>query len=162
LGCRSKGRGFEDVRRHPWFKSIDWDALEAKEAQPPFVPDASLFPILGMPCPRFLQGKQSNFDVSHELDEFLMVEKPLTHTKRKATDLDKLKPELRYLEEQCVDYSCFSDLFLNIPPTALPFMISPDQNACLTTRIINQWFLLRRNTESAQRPLCPTEVQLLR
>lgn len=47
--------------------------------------------------------KQANFDVSHELDEFLMVEKPLTHTKRKVNpDLDKLKPELRQLEEQSV------------------------------------------------------------
>jgi hypothetical protein len=32
-----------------------------------------------------------------------MVEKPLTHTKRKANaDLDKLRPELRQLEEQYV------------------------------------------------------------
>ena len=47
------------------------------------------------------QLKTANFDVSHELDEFLMVEKPLTHTKRKANaDLDKLRPELRQLEEQ--------------------------------------------------------------
>jgi serine/threonine kinase 32 len=47
--------------------------------------------------------KQANFDVSHELDEFLMVEKPLTHSKRKANpDLEKMKPELRQLEEQCV------------------------------------------------------------
>lgn len=41
--------------------------------------------------------------MSHELDEFLMVEKPLTHTKRKAhPDFEKMKPELRQLEEQCV------------------------------------------------------------
>lgn len=47
--------------------------------------------------------KQANFDVSHELDEFLMVEKPLTHSKRKVNpDLDKMKPELRQLEEQYV------------------------------------------------------------
>jgi serine/threonine kinase 32 len=47
--------------------------------------------------------KQANFDVSHELDEFLMVEKPLTHSKRKANpDLEKMKPELRQLEEQYV------------------------------------------------------------
>jgi serine/threonine kinase 32 len=46
--------------------------------------------------------KQANFDVSHELDEFLMVEKPLTHTKRKNNqdNIDKLKPEFRQLEEQ--------------------------------------------------------------
>jgi len=47
--------------------------------------------------------KQANFDVSHELDEFLMVDKPLTHSKRKANpDLEKMKPELRQLEEQSV------------------------------------------------------------
>ncbi|KAJ3573124.1 hypothetical protein NP233_g2624 [Leucocoprinus birnbaumii] len=89
LGCRPNGLGFDDIRRHPWFSSIDWDALEAKELQPPYVPDM----------------KQANFDVSHELDEFLMVEKPLTHSKRKANpDLEKMKPELRQLEEQFTVY----------------------------------------------------------
>ena len=48
---------------------------------------------------------KANFDVAHELDEFLMVEKPLTHQKRKQhPDLEKMKPELRQLEEQCVLY----------------------------------------------------------
>jgi len=47
--------------------------------------------------------KQANFDVAHELDEFLLAEKPLTHTKRKANpDLEKMKPELRQMEEQYV------------------------------------------------------------
>lgn len=47
--------------------------------------------------------KKANFDVSHELDEFLMVEKPLVHSKRKQNpDLEKMKPELRQLEEQYV------------------------------------------------------------
>ena len=47
--------------------------------------------------------RKANFDVSHELDEFLMVEKPLTHSKRKQNpDLEKMKPELRQLEEQYV------------------------------------------------------------
>lgn len=57
-----------------------------------------------LPSPRRihpLQVKKANFDVTHELDEFLMVEKPLTHTKRKANpDLAKMKPEWRQLEEQ--------------------------------------------------------------
>ncbi|KAF9007613.1 kinase-like domain-containing protein [Cyathus striatus] len=89
LGCRPQGQGMEDIRQHPWFSSINWDKLEAKESQPPFAPDL----------------KQANFDVSHELDEFLMVEKPLTHSKRKANpDLDKMKPELRQLEEQFTVY----------------------------------------------------------
>ncbi|PPQ91033.1 hypothetical protein CVT25_013958 [Psilocybe cyanescens] len=90
LGCQPGGQGIEDIRRHPWFSGIDWDNLESKECQPVFVPDM----------------KQANFDVSHELDEFLMVEKPLTHSKRKANpDLEKMKPELRQLEEQFTLYN---------------------------------------------------------
>lgn len=89
LGCRPNGQGFEDVKSHPWFANIDWDLLVSKDLEPPFVPEMG----------------SANFDVSHELDEFLMVEKPLTHTKRKANqDLDKLKPELRQLEEQFTVY----------------------------------------------------------
>lgn len=89
LGCRSLDEGIEDVRRHPWFNNLNWDLIETKRSEPPFTPDL----------------KHSNFDVSHELDEFLMVEKPLTHTKRKANaDLDKLRPELRQLEEQFTVY----------------------------------------------------------
>ena len=55
------------------------------------------------------QMKKANFDVSHELDEFLMVEKPLTHTKRKQhPDLEKMRPELRQLEEQYVGRAAIS------------------------------------------------------
>lgn len=39
LGCKPNGQGMEDIRCHPWFKGIDWDALENKEVSPPFVPD---------------------------------------------------------------------------------------------------------------------------
>lgn len=60
-----------------------------KEIQPPFVPDLD----------------RTNFDVSHELDEFLMVEKTLTHSQRKKNvDVDKMKPEYRALEEQFTVY----------------------------------------------------------
>ncbi|KIP02208.1 hypothetical protein PHLGIDRAFT_130859 [Phlebiopsis gigantea 11061_1 CR5-6] len=89
LGCRSRGQGIEDIHNHPWMASIDWDQLRKKDIQPPFVPDM----------------KKANFDVSHELDEFMMVEKPLTHSKRKANpDLEKMKPELRQMEEQFTVY----------------------------------------------------------
>lgn len=89
--------------------SIDWDALRSKDVQPPFVPDVSacrnLFPCQSFMNVTFLQMKKANFDVSHELDEFMMVEKPLTHSKRKAhPDLEKMKPELRQLEEQFTIY----------------------------------------------------------
>ena len=53
--------------------------------------------------------RKANFDISHELDEFLMVEKPLTATKRKQNvDPSKLKPEFRQLEEE---YVFFENLF---------------------------------------------------
>lgn len=39
LGCRPNGQGIEDIRHHPWFSSIEWDTIENKESQPPFVPD---------------------------------------------------------------------------------------------------------------------------
>lgn len=45
LGCRDKDLGIDDIRNHPWMKSIDWDSIENKEAQPPFVPDVR-FPII--------------------------------------------------------------------------------------------------------------------
>jgi hypothetical protein len=85
------------------------------------------------------QMKQANFDVSHELDEFLMVEKPLTHTKRKANaDLDKLKPELRHLEEK---YVCASAALRRDSQTqscaASQCMTLPDRNGYLTTRTTN-------------------------
>ncbi|KAH7928248.1 kinase-like protein [Leucogyrophana mollusca] len=93
LGCRPNGQGINDIHRHPWLSSTDWENIDTKEAQPPFVPDM----------------KKANFDVSHELDEFLMVEKPLTHTKRKANpDIAKMKPELRQLEEQFTIYDFMS------------------------------------------------------
>ncbi|KAH7907274.1 kinase-like domain-containing protein [Hygrophoropsis aurantiaca] len=93
LGCRPNGEGINDIHRHPWLSKTDWASLDTKESQPPFVPDM----------------KKANFDVSHELDEFLMVEKPLTHTKRKANpDIAKMKPELRQLEEQFTVYDFMS------------------------------------------------------
>ena len=49
LGCRGKGRDIPDIREHPWFASIDWDVLEQKEAQPPFVPDVGLRHVYRLP-----------------------------------------------------------------------------------------------------------------
>ncbi|OJA11154.1 hypothetical protein AZE42_02368 [Rhizopogon vesiculosus] len=93
LGCRPNGQGFQDIKNNPWLVGADWESMETKAARPPFVPDI----------------KKANFDVTHELDEFLMVEKPLTHTKRKANpDLAKMKPEWRQLEEQFAVYDFVS------------------------------------------------------
>ncbi|KAF9265778.1 kinase-like protein [Marasmius fiardii PR-910] len=111
LGCRPNK---EDLKAHPWFKGIDWGTLDDKEASTPFSIDQ----------------KSANFDVSHELDEFLMVEKPLTHSKRKANvDLDKLGPELRQLEEKFTVYDCTRSTRNSYYPHNQPISISGDVDA---------------------------------
>ncbi|TMW68666.1 hypothetical protein Poli38472_006134 [Pythium oligandrum] len=37
IGCRP-GAGVEDIKRHPFFAEIDWDALERRGVKPPFKP----------------------------------------------------------------------------------------------------------------------------
>ncbi|KAK2463449.1 hypothetical protein APHAL10511_004535 [Amanita phalloides] len=88
LGCRRR-RDIEDIKNHSWFSTIDWDKLESKTLPSSFIPDS----------------QEANFDIAHELDEFLLVEKPLTHSKRKANrDLEKMKPEFRQIEEEYTVY----------------------------------------------------------
>jgi len=41
MGCKPHGEGLVNIQRHPWFKSIDWGLLEAKQVVPPFQPDVS-------------------------------------------------------------------------------------------------------------------------
>ncbi|KAF8817588.1 kinase-like protein [Phlegmacium glaucopus] len=87
FGCKPQGEGFQELRRHPWFKSIDWDTLESKEQTPPFTPDA----------------KKANFDASHELEELLLEDNPLKAKARKANQ-DNLSVEMRQMEEQFTSY----------------------------------------------------------
>lgn len=44
MGCHSGRWGAEEVRKHPFFKSINWKRLEAGVTEPPFVPDVSNSP----------------------------------------------------------------------------------------------------------------------
>jgi len=87
FGCNSEGEGFQELRRHPWFKPIDWDTLESKKLTPPFTPDA----------------KKANFDASHELEELLLEDNPLKAKARKANQ-DNLSVEMRQMEEQFTSY----------------------------------------------------------
>ncbi|TFK51637.1 kinase-like protein [Heliocybe sulcata] len=87
LGCKPNGEGFEELRRHPWFKNIDWGTLESKQQTSPFIPDS----------------KKANFDASHELEELLLEDNPLKAKQRKANQ-DNLSPEMRQMEEQFTTY----------------------------------------------------------
>ncbi|KAH9852103.1 kinase-like protein [Lenzites betulinus] len=88
LGCKPNGEGFEELKRHPWFASIDWDTLDTKEQTAPFIPD----------------NKKANFDASHELEELLLEDNPLRAKQRKERDISSLSAEMRQMEEQFTPY----------------------------------------------------------
>lgn len=89
LGCKLNGEGIEDVKRHPWFSSIDWEKLEAKQLDSPFVPDS----------------KKANFDATHELEELLLEDNPLKARRRNPNqDVNTLSAEYRQMEEQFTTY----------------------------------------------------------
>lgn len=87
-GCKPNGEGFQELRRNPWFKDIDWEKLELKELTPPFVPDA----------------KKANFDASHELEELLLEDNPLKAKARKASNQENMTPEYKQMEDQFTPY----------------------------------------------------------
>ncbi|KAI8354675.1 kinase-like domain-containing protein [Blakeslea trispora] len=66
-------QGFKKLMKHPWLDGIEWNTLETKQAQPPFVPD----------------NKRANFDPTHELEEILLEENPLKVKKRSNKDPKK-------------------------------------------------------------------------
>lgn len=82
LGCKLER--LDEIRRHPWFQSVDFSSLETKQLQPPFVPD----------------NKKANFDASHELEELLLEDNPLKARHRKQQDINNLSAEMRQMEEQ--------------------------------------------------------------
>ncbi|KAJ2481445.1 hypothetical protein IWW56_001773 [Coemansia sp. RSA 2131] len=74
LGCGPNG--FETLKSHPFFASIDWAELEARQTPPPFVPNNDL----------------SNFDISHDLEEMLLEPEPLLDISRRRTTAKRSKP----------------------------------------------------------------------
>ncbi|KAJ1558286.1 hypothetical protein HK096_002505, partial [Nowakowskiella sp. JEL0078] len=68
LGCTPSG--FDEFMAHPWFSGWDWDATEKKMLSPLFVPAAN----------------QANFDATHDLEELLLDENPLTYGRKKKKD----------------------------------------------------------------------------
>ncbi|KAH0836561.1 kinase-like domain-containing protein [Lanmaoa asiatica] len=111
LACKS-GEGFDELRRHPWFQPIDWQALESKELPPPFTPDVRSSSLTGtfsqlqlfIHLTPHLQSKKANFDASHELEELLLEDNPLKAKQRKPRDVNSLSAEMRQMEEQFTSY----------------------------------------------------------
>lgn len=69
-----------------------------------------------------------NFDVQHELDEFMAVEKPLKHKKPSANrpDPERMRPELRQLEEQFTMYDFTTTTRRSYYPMNEPIVATKD------------------------------------
>ncbi|ORX89718.1 kinase-like protein [Basidiobolus meristosporus CBS 931.73] len=86
LGCGPDG--FLHIQQHPFFRDIDWDELEQKRSRPPFAPSQ----------------KQSNFDITYDLEELLLEQNPLETRPRKRNqklratlgkELERIEKEFR-------------------------------------------------------------------
>ena len=154
IACRSRERGMDDFKKHPWFSDIEFDQLMEKEIQPPFVPDLH----------------RTNFDVSHELDEFLMVEKTLTHSQRKKNvDVDKMKPEYRTLEEQFTVYDYTRHQRTSYYPHNQPIVMSKGEvegesyviPSATNTVVPNQTYLERSTVRASMAQISTGQVSIV-
>lgn len=139
-------------KTHPWFADVEFDRLMEKEIQPPFVPDLN----------------RTNFDVSHELDEFLMVEKTLTHSQRKKNiDVDKMKPEYRMLEEQFTVYDHTSNHRTSYYPHNQPIVVSKSDRdsyvipSASNTVVPNQTYLERSQVRGSMAQVSHAQVSIV-
>lgn len=137
-------------KKHPWFADIDFDRMMEKEIQPPFVPDLN----------------RTNFDVSHELDEFLMVEKTLTHSQRKKNvDIDKMKPEYRTLEEQFTVYDYTRKQRTSYYPHNQPIIGNGgegESNVSATNTVVpNQTYLERSTVRASVGKISACQVSIV-
>ncbi|KAI0255083.1 kinase-like protein [Lactifluus subvellereus] len=146
LGCRTGTSSIAEIQSHSWFSQLNWRKLEAKQLDPPFVPNQD----------------RANFDVSHELDEFMLAEKPLTHHKRKANP-EKMKPEMRQLEDNFMVYDFERTVRQSYYPLnehlvvthsydghARPAVFASQTNTSVQTTTIN-------SSSRSSSPLAPTE-----
>ncbi|KAF2098401.1 kinase-like protein, partial [Rhizodiscina lignyota] len=69
--------GFDTFTNHPFFRSLDFDALERKEIEPIFKPSAD----------------KTNFDATYDLEELLLEEAPLEARARRQKPREKLKDD---------------------------------------------------------------------
>ncbi|KAI9187988.1 hypothetical protein H9P43_002379 [Blastocladiella emersonii ATCC 22665] len=81
------GAGHADLMAHSAFKRIDWDLLQQKEIEPPFVPD----------------DRKLNFDARYELEEILLEENPL-HAKPRKKDPSSQSREMRIIESEFLPF----------------------------------------------------------
>lgn len=110
---------FESFSDNPFFRSIDFEALERKEIEPVFVPSS----------------EKTNFDATYDLEELLLEEAPLEARARRqkprealkedATEKEVREDELYKMIETLFlpfDYTTAAyDRFNSLPPLPHPY-----------------------------------------
>ncbi|RDL37196.1 Protein kinase-like (PK-like) [Venustampulla echinocandica] len=76
-GKRMGSVSFESFTDNPFFRAIDFDALERKEIEPVFVPS----------------GEKTNFDATYDLEELLLEEAPLEARARRQKPREQLRED---------------------------------------------------------------------
>ena len=79
--------GIANLKSHPWFRDIDWKAVERKAISPPFTPNL----------------KTGNFSAIHEAEDILLEDKPLKPNKRQSM-IAPSDPEHLSIAEKFYDY----------------------------------------------------------
>jgi serine/threonine kinase 32 len=74
---RMGSMSFESFSDNPFFRPIDFDALERKEVDPVFVPS----------------GEKTNFDATYDLEELLLEEAPLEARARRQKPREQLRDD---------------------------------------------------------------------
>ncbi|CDH48357.1 camp-dependent protein kinase [Lichtheimia corymbifera JMRC:FSU:9682] len=97
-------KSFEKFKLHPWFAGLDWDALESKQAVPPYIPNDKTF----------------HFDAVHEIEEMLLDD-PQPRSRRLRTSQSDHPPVTEYAQwRQIVE-----DHFLPYDYTKQDMVFSP-------------------------------------
>jgi serine/threonine kinase 32 len=68
---------FESFTDNPFFRPIDFEALERKEVEPVFIPS----------------GEKTNFDATYDLEELLLEEAPLEARARRQKPREQLRED---------------------------------------------------------------------
>lgn len=74
---RMGSASFESFTDNPFFRAIDFEALERKEIEPIFVPS----------------GEKTNFDATYDLEELLLEEAPLEARARRQKPREQLRED---------------------------------------------------------------------
>lgn len=106
--------GWETFTDNPFFREIDFEALERKEIEPVFIPSS----------------EKTNFDATYDLEELLLEEAPLEARARKQKPRPELRPDATPQEIQTDKWHRYIETYFTpfnytaLPPERTPADVS--------------------------------------